>query len=61
MLDAGRKPYQLKKGQSNVVMFVGLQGSGKTTTCAKYAYYYKRKGWKVGMVCADVFRAAAFD
>ena len=30
-------------GQQNVVMFVGLQGSGKTTTCTKLAHYYKRK------------------
>lgn len=42
-------------------MFVGLQGSGKTTTCSKVAYYYKKKGWKVAMVCADTFRAGAFD
>ena len=43
MLDADRQPYQLKKGKSNVVMFVGLQGSGKTTTIAKYAYHYRKK------------------
>jgi len=42
-------------------MFVGLQGSGKTTTCAKYAYYYRKKGWKTALVCADTFRAGAFD
>jgi signal recognition particle subunit SRP54 len=42
-------------------MFVGLQGSGKTTTCSKVAHYYKKKGWRVGMVCADTFRAGAFD
>jgi signal recognition particle subunit SRP54 len=42
-------------------MFVGLQGSGKTTTCSKVAYYYKKKGWRVAMVCADTFRAGAFD
>jgi signal recognition particle subunit SRP54 len=42
-------------------MFVGLQGSGKTTTCSKVAYYYKKKGWKVAMICADTFRAGAFD
>jgi flagellar biosynthesis GTPase FlhF len=44
-----------------VIMFVGLQGSGKTTTCTKYAYYYQRKGWKTCLVCADTFRAGAFD
>lgn len=61
MLTAARKPYVPKKGKSNVIMFVGLQGSGKTTTCTKYAYYYHKKGWKVGLVCADTFRAGAFD
>ncbi|KAM2108055.1 hypothetical protein ACFX1Q_024953 [Malus domestica] len=50
----GKKPGQ-------VVMFVGLQGSGKTTTCTKYAYYHKNKGWKPALVCADTFRAGAFD
>ncbi|KAM1411528.1 hypothetical protein COP1_024211 [Malus domestica] len=52
-----------KKGKkpSQVVMFVGLQGSGKTTTCTKYAYCHKNKGWKPALVCADTFRAGAFD
>lgn len=36
-------------------------GAGKTTTCTKYAYFYKRKGFKPAMVCADTFRAGAFD
>jgi len=31
------------KKKSNVIMFVGLQGAGKTTTCTKLAYYYKKK------------------
>ncbi|WIA37924.1 hypothetical protein OEZ86_001301 [Tetradesmus obliquus] len=52
---------ELKKGKTHVVMFVGLQGSGKTTTCTKYAYYYKKKAWKPALVCADTFRAGAFD
>ena len=34
-------------------MFVGLQGSGKTTTIAKFAHYYQRKGWKTCMVRID--------
>lgn len=50
-----------KKGRPNIVMFVGLQGAGKTTTCTKYAYYYKKKGFKPALVCADTFRAGAFD
>merc|ERR1719158_180931 len=61
LLTPDKEPYQLRKGKSNVVMFVGLQGSGKTTTCTKVAHFYQRKGWKVAMVCADTFRAGAFD
>lgn len=61
MLTPARKPRKLKKGQPNVVMFVGLQGAGKTTTVAKYANYYKNRRFKVAMVCADTFRAGAFD
>ena len=38
-----------------------FQGSGKTTTCTKMAYYYKKKNWKSCLVCADTFRAGAYD
>jgi signal recognition particle subunit SRP54 len=47
LLDPGIKPFTPKKGEQNVVMFVGLQGSGKTTSCTKYAAWYKKKGFKV--------------
>ena len=61
MLTSKKKAYTMVRGKPNVVMFVGLQGSGKTTTCTKYANFYQKKGWKVGLVCADTFRAGAFD
>ncbi|KAJ1463076.1 SRP54-type protein [Pelagophyceae sp. CCMP2097] len=61
MLDPDAKPYALQKGKPNVIMFVGLQGAGKTTTIAKFAHHYQRKGWKCCMVCADTFRAGAYD
>ncbi|KAJ6302996.1 hypothetical protein OIU77_016977 [Salix suchowensis] len=61
ILDPGKSSFTPKKGKPSVVMFVGLQGSGKTTTCTKYAYYYQKKGWKPALVCADTFRAGAFD
>lgn len=61
LLDSNAKPFQPKKGQPNVLMFVGLQGAGKTTTVSKLAYYYKKKGWKPCLVCADTFRAGAYD
>jgi len=34
-VDPGVAPYQPVKGKANVIMFVGLQGAGKTTTCTK--------------------------
>ncbi|KAL2554908.1 Signal recognition particle 54 kDa protein 3 [Forsythia ovata] len=61
MLDPGKPSFTPKKGKTSVVMFVGLQGSGKTTTCTKYAFYHQKKGWKPALVCADTFRAGAFD
>lgn len=61
LLDPGVEPFRPVKGKPNVIMFVGLQGAGKTTTVTKLAYYYRRKGWKPAMVCADTFRAGAFD
>ena len=61
MLSVDKPPFKPKKGKPNVVMFVGLQGSGKTTTCAKYAHYWQRKGFRTCMICADTFRAGAFD
>jgi len=55
------KPYVMRRGKPNVILFVGLQGAGKTTSIGKYANYYQRRGWKTCMVCADTFRAGAFD
>ncbi|KAG7192189.1 Signal recognition particle [Scheffersomyces spartinae] len=49
------------KSNSYVIMFVGLQGAGKTTSCTKLANYYKKRGFTVGLVCADTFRAGAYD
>jgi signal recognition particle subunit SRP54 len=60
-LNTETKPYEMKKNRPNVIMFVGLQGAGKTTTIGKFANYYQRKGWRTAMVCADTFRAGAFD
>ncbi|CAF1314832.1 unnamed protein product [Rotaria sordida] len=61
LIDFEVKPWEPVKNKCNIVMFVGLQGSGKTTTCTKYAYYYMKHGWKTALVCADTFRAGAFD
>jgi signal recognition particle subunit SRP54 len=52
---------QLEPGKSKVLLMVGLQGSGKTTSVAKLAAYFKRRGFKVGVVCADTFRPGAYE
>ena len=44
-----------------VIMVVGVNGSGKTTTIAKIAHQYKNAGKKVLLGAADTFRAAAID
>jgi signal recognition particle subunit SRP54 len=44
-----------------VILLVGIQGSGKTTAAGKLAKYFTRRGYKVGLVCADTFRAGAYE
>jgi len=61
MLTPKTQPYALKRKQPNVIVFVGLQGAGKTTSICKYANYYSKNGYRTGIVCADTFRAGAFD
>ena len=43
------------------ILMAGLQGSGKTTTTAKLARYFQRKGLRAGVICADVFRPGAYE
>lgn len=51
----------IEDGRVNVVLFVGVNGVGKTTTIGKVAYEYLNKGKKVMMVAGDTFRAGAID
>ncbi len=61
-LFGGDKKPSVKPGKKPwVILLVGLQGSGKTTTAAKLAYYYKLEGYRVGLVSADTYRPAAYD
>lgn len=61
LVDPHAEAYKPKKGKSNVIMFVGLQGAGKTTSCTKLAKHYAMRGFKACLVCADTFRAGAYD
>ena len=47
--------------QPTVILLVGVNGSGKTTTAAKLAWRYTRAGKSVMLAAADTFRAAAID
>lgn len=44
-----------------VIMMVGVQGSGKTTTVGKMAKFYREMGYRVGVVAADTYRPGAYD
>ena len=48
-------------GELSVVLIVGVNGVGKTTSIAKLADYWKRQGQKVMLAAGDTFRAAAID
>ena len=55
----GEGGLQLGKDKTNVLVMLGVQGSGKTTTTAKLARFYTKRGFKVGVVAADTFRPGA--
>ncbi|RLF12143.1 MAG: signal recognition particle protein [Thermoprotei archaeon] len=59
----GDRPAELRltPGKLNVIMLVGVQGSGKTTSAAKLALLLKRRGFKPALVCADNYRPAAYE
>jgi fused signal recognition particle receptor len=52
-IPSGKKPY--------ILLVIGVNGVGKTTTIGKLAYQFKQKGYKVVLGAADTFRAAAVD
>ncbi len=52
-LKPSRQPY--------TILLVGVEGSGKTTTAAKLAYYFQNRGFKVGLISADTYRPGALE
>ncbi len=59
----GNEPGHINRAPQppTIIMLVGLQGSGKTTHCAKLALHLRQRGDKPLLVAADVYRPAAID
>jgi signal recognition particle subunit SRP54 len=54
-------PFELQKGRTNVILMLGLQGSGKTTFCGKLARRLAKEGFSPLLVACDIYRPAAID
>lgn len=61
LLSANQRPYLQGERMLHVVLVVGVNGSGKTTSIAKLAHYHKQRGDRVLLAAADTFRAAAIE
>jgi len=59
--DGGDQPFRVATSKPHVIIVVGVNGVGKTTTIGKLAYAYKQAGNSVMLGAADTFRAAAVD
>ena len=55
------REFTFKPDNPNILMMVGIQGSGKTTSTGKLANHIKKRGLSVGVVCADNFRPGAYE
>jgi fused signal recognition particle receptor len=60
-LEPFSKPLELTATKPHVVLVVGVNGNGKTTTIGKLAAHYKAQGKQVMLCAADTFRAAAVE
>ncbi len=50
-----------KKGEPLLIVFVGINGTGKTTTIAKVAKFFNKKGYSVVLACSDTYRAGSIE
>ncbi len=53
------KEFKLPQDKINVILLLGIQGSGKTTIAAKLSRHLTKRGYDVGVVCADTYRPGA--
>ncbi|MDR7315911.1 signal recognition particle-docking protein FtsY [Brevibacillus nitrificans] len=59
--EAADTELNVQDGRLNVILFVGVNGVGKTTTIGKMAHMFKQEGKKVLLAAGDTFRAAAIE
>jgi fused signal recognition particle receptor len=50
-----------KKNEPFIIVFVGINGTGKTTTIAKVAHFLNKKGYSVVLACSDTYRAGSIE
>lgn len=61
LLTGNTRDLNVNQERPTVILVVGVNGAGKTTSIAKMAYHFKNDGRKVILAAADTFRAAAID
>jgi len=61
LTDEENRTLNIEEGRVNVIMMVGVNGAGKTTSTAKLTHYFKSQGFSVMLAAADTFRAAAIE
>jgi fused signal recognition particle receptor len=50
-----------KKGEPLLIVFVGINGTGKTTSIAKVTRFFNKKGYSVVLACSDTYRAGSIE
>ncbi len=61
LMGGDAKDIRFHSNRTNTIVLAGLQGSGKTTACAKLALYYRKNGLRPLLVACDTYRPAAID
>lgn len=61
VLGGKKPPLRINPEKKNILLLVGIQGSGKTTTIGKLSKYYKSKGYNVAVVTTDTWRPGAYE
>lgn len=57
--EKSREELKIEKNKLNVILVIGVNGVGKTTSISKLGYYFLKQKYKVALVAADTFRAGA--